>query len=235
MNVTQLLSTGRDTFGSLKVDFETAINAMYPKISIEIHEPGCHGGDPDLWLIQRGDRWHLSVPGGEYKSERHYHNGGCSILAVESARQKLNLPGCPLFLLQGRIFNGDYGTVRRTFYLFGQNEDQSYFLHKIRPCIGQTADMNRVRSWIWNLKPGEKIAARQGDLAMISKSPAGKLSNSIEIHLGNHVVRAEKIWRTTHKTYVQNPIASHGGHNTVQLHGIYELRLGRAWKASSAD
>jgi hypothetical protein len=134
------------------------------------------------------------------------------------------------------MYNGDFRSLQQTYFLCGKNEDGSFFLHKVRPCIGQTADMDQVRAWIWALKSGETVAARQGDLGFIPKNRAvGKISNSIEVALGNHVVRGDKVWQTRHKTFVLNPLANHGEHHVVQIQGLYELRLGRAWGASSAD
>jgi hypothetical protein len=236
MNVTQLTKIeSRNAYGDLALALETAMS-VFPELAIEVHQPSAWGGNPDLWLRKQESQWILSVPGGEYKSGRHYHNGGTTILAVESSRKKLNLAGCPLFLLKGRMYNGDYKSLSATYFLFGKNEDGSFFLHKVRPCVGAMADLDQVRAWIWNLKKGETVAARQGDLAFIPKQKSsGKASDSIEVRLGNHVVRGEKVWRTVHKAFVLNPIANHGEHHTVQLQGLHELRLGRAWGASSAD
>jgi hypothetical protein len=232
MKMQALLNVNRDRYGDLEVDFEEAVKTAYPELEIEVHSPGFHGGTADMWF-EPGMK--LSVPGGEYKNTRHFHTGASSVLAIESTRKRLNLPKCPLFLLKGRMYNGDYKSLAASYYLFGKNEDSSFFLHKVRPCVGQTADLDQVRAWIWNLKSDEKVTARQGDLAFIAKSKkAGTRLDGIEIALGNHVVRADAIWQTTNKVFAINPIANHGEHHTVQLEGLFELRLGRAWR-SSAD
>lgn len=158
-------------------------------------------------------------------------------IAVESSRSKHNLKGCPLYLLRGYFFNGDYGSLKQTYWIFGKNEDNSFFLHKIRPCIGETGDYDQIRRWMWQLKGQETLAARQGDLGFIPKKrAAGQIDlASHTVQIGNHTIHGEAIYRTANRTYVLNPRAEHGEHYAVQKQGIFELRLARQWELGAGD
>lgn len=233
--ITQLKQSEQNQYGDLNVSVEQALKTAYPKLKIKTHSPSPHGGDPDLWIQADGET--LDIPSGEYKSRKHYHSSHCAVLAIEDARQnRLNLAKRPLFLLKGAAFNGDYRSLKLTYFLFGQNEDNSYFCHKVRPCVGETGDLSQCRAWIWNLKKDEKIEARQGDLAFIPKQKtSGKESEATSVSLGNHNILADSIKQTKHKVYALNPCAYHNEHHQVALEGWYELRLGRAWKMTSVD
>jgi len=237
--VTEIKGSPRNHYGELIVDFENAIRIAYPNLDFEYSSPGCHGGSPDIRLLQRDNRWILQLPYGKYVSNKHFHTCGYGLLAVENARDcKLNLAGKPLYLLTGRAYNGDYRSLTKSYYLFGQNEDQSFFLHRIRPSVGEQGDLNLCRKWIWQLKDGEKILARQGDLAFIrqKKEPLGIPLDASRISFGNHVVTAHS-WRKSKggRLFAFNPIAHHGEHQIVTVEGWVEMRLARAWRSRSAD
>jgi hypothetical protein len=226
----------KDKYGNLDVDFQSTITAAYPEVTFATHAPGCWGANPDI--ILRGKE--LNCPDGQYSSAKHFHSAGHDILAMEtSAECNLNIAGNPLFLLVGRAFNGDYQTLSRTFFLFGRNEDGSFFLHKIRPQAAKGGDLTSCRNWMWAIKAGERIAARQGDLGFISREsgkPAGKWVDLKTIRFGNHSVEAEE-WRVTSagRAFGFNITASHGEHDPVFVEGWTEARLARAWGSSSAD
>lgn len=234
--ITTLQQAKRDKYGSLKIDFEFTIKKAYPQISIEFRSPGCHSDAAEIYF-RAGKKNCISVPGGQYSSNKHWHTAGHGILAIETARNnKLNLAKRPLFLLKCYQYNGDYRSLSEGFFLFGQNEDESFFLHKIRPKAARNFNLDEVRAWIWSLKPGEKVRARQGDLAFIPKTKSFGIEIESEISLGNHQVTGEVIRKTKNKIYVLNPKAIHYEHDGIaNLQGWYELRLAKAWQASRAD
>jgi len=234
-NVTEAKQSAKNIYGELIVNFQEAINVAYPEVTFTTHEPGCWGANPDIWL--NGSE--LSVPDGRYSSNKHKHTAGHGILAIENAREcKLNLAGNPLFLLTGRAFNGDYRSLQKTYFLFGRNEDRSFFLHKIRPNIAQDGDLDTCRDWMWAIKKDERIKARQGDLGFIGREsgkPSGKDTDSKLFTFGNHQVIADE-WRcTANRYFALNAIAQHGEHRTVRVEGWSEVRLAKAWGSSSAD
>lgn len=257
-SITTLAKSNKNQYGDLQVDFQKTIKTAYKNIEFDATTPGCHGGNPDCTVSERNGKWVLDVPDGEYKSSKHYHSSGHSILAIETGRKKLNLAGRPLFLISGRAYNGDYHSLTKTYFLFGQNEDDSFFCHKIRANAAEDGDLDKVRAWVWALKNGETVEARQGDLAFIPKKRAsGKVAETVSgfwhdatkkneavanlpagqklLCQGNHFVYGDEVKRTANKSYVLNPVASHGEHHAVQLEGWHEVRLGKAWGASSAD
>lgn len=235
MNITQLKTGLRNQYGELMTDFEVALRVAYPKLQFATHSPGSFGGNPDFYLR---DSQTLSYPTGEYKSSKHYHKSGAGILTIEDARDsKLNLKGKPLFLLTGRCYNGDYKSLSKTYWLFGQNEDLGYFLHKVRPQAAKNGNLEEVRSWIWNLKGDESVAFRQGDMGLIRRIrnlgfPEMSFSG---IDMGRHRVEGEKFWSNGDRVIVRDPRLTHAEHDPVELKGLYELRLARAWRSSSAD
>ena len=233
--VTEVKQADRNPYGELIVNFQEAINVAYPEITFTSHTPGCWGGNPDIWI--NGNE--LNVPDGRYSSSKHKHTAGHGILAIENAREcKLNLAGNPLFLLTGRAFNGDYRSLTKTYFLFGRNEDKSFFLHKIRPSAAKTGDLDACRNWMWSIKKSEKVSARQGDLGFVireSGKPSGKAIESKLLTFGNHKVLAEE-WRCTADRYfARNAIAQHGEHHTIRVEGWSEIRLAKAWGSSTAD
>jgi len=123
MNITELTRLGeRDSYGNLKVEFAQAIAAAYPEIEIKTSTPGCWGHSGNLELRGRT----LWVPSGKYSSSKHFHTAGCGIISVEGSRHKHNLKGCPLYLLRGYAYSGDFGSVKSTYWIFGKNEDGSF-------------------------------------------------------------------------------------------------------------
>lgn len=241
MNVTELCRLDdRDRYGGLKVDFEEAIKTAYPKVSIMYNEPSWRSSSGEMWFRGGQDKGDVTivVPAGEYKSNKHFHRSGHGILAIESSRKKLNIAGCPLYLIYGWVYNGDYRSLKKTYYLFGKNEDDSYFLHRVRPSCAQDGDLDQVRKWIWQLKEGEAVAARQGDLAFIPrKSVKGTLAivEGSQIQIGNHNIVADDIRRSPNdRIFALNPQAMHHEHDPIVVPaGWYELRLARTWEGGS--
>lgn len=232
-SIRQINLSERDRYGNLAIPLQEAVNFAYPEVEFIRRSPGCWGGSPHIFL--EGAKT-LSIPEGQYKSNAHRHHFDNAVLAVETARDcRLNLAKNPLFLLKGRAWNGDYRSLSFHFVLFGRNEDGSYFCHPVKPSIGETGDLDKCRSWIWQLKNGEKIAARQGDLAFIPKSrPSGK-DRDTAIAIGNHSIACDRATATKHKFFALNPRAEHGEHDSIALTGWHELRLGRVWDKGSTD
>jgi hypothetical protein len=234
MNITQLTqTTDRNAYGDLNISFEQSIKDVYPEVEFKYSAPSSWGHNGTMSLESKT----LTIPSGQYKSQKHHHTAGHGIVAIEGARQnRLNLKGCPLFLLKGYGYNGDYRSLRTAYYLFGRNEDGSFFLHRVRPCVAKDGDLDKVRSWIWNLKKGETVAKRQGDVAFIAKArPAGSRINATTVRLGNHTISGTEIRQTSNKTYVLNPTAEHGEHMSVALTGWHEVRPAKAWAGGDTD
>ena len=230
--------SGQDSYGQLNVDFKEAIAAAYPEICLRYSTPGSFGHSGNLRLWQEGHQWMLDLPNGKYQSGKHFHTAGHGIVAIESSRKKHNLAGCPLYLLSGYAYNGDYRSLKQTYWLLAKNEDTSFFLHKIRPQIAKTKDFDTIRAWMWSLKKDEILKARQGDLGFIPKAKMCgqlKIANADRVDIGNHRIYADVVTQTQHRVYVLNPRAQHGEHNTVALQGIYELRLARQWEMGLGD
>jgi len=158
----------------------------------------------------------------------NYHNAGHSILNIESAQNRYN--NRPLFLLCGRAYNGDYHSLKKTYYLFGQNEDGSFFLHKIRPKVGETADFDEIRKWIWQLKDNETVQERQGDIVFIRKEKPARnaklfINDVSKIVIDSHEIYFENCFKTSKKTFVYNPHSYHREHGeTKNLNGWFEVR-----------
>lgn len=223
MRLTDLTKMNRAELANIKVD--AAIATAYP-IKIVPESPGSWGHSGDFRISKKG----LHIPEGIYSSRKHYHRNSARVVAVETARRKLNV--APLFLLEGRAWNGDYRYMKTTCYLFSQNEDRTYFLHKVRPNVGES--LTTARAWMWELRDAEHIARRQGDLAFIPKARGyGAIAEDSEIRIGNHIVNADTLKQTKHRIYALNPRAEHAEHDAVDtLTGWYELRLARAWTLS---
>ena len=233
LTIAQLKKVGKDQYNCYISTLKNFLQQIYPQIKIKGIAPGCFGGNPDLQLKEKT----LFINKGTYKSNKHFHTADTRIMAIEDGRQKLNFPGKPLILLMSYIYNGDYRNLSKVYYLFGQNEDESYFLHKMRPNVGETGSIKTCRSWMWNLKKGEKIKQRQGDLAFIEKDkvPYQATEKSTSISFGNHNLLATGIKQTKTKIYLLNPRCYHHEHNAVCLEGWYEVRLAKAWRQSTAD
>jgi hypothetical protein len=234
MNITQLTqATDRNAYGDLNISFEQAIGDVYPEVEFSYSAPSSWGHNGAINL--NGNT--LTIPSGQYKSKKHHHTAGHGILAIEGARQNhLNLRGCPLFLLKGYGYNGDYKSLSLSYYLFGRNEDGSFFLHRVRPKVAKDGNLDQVRAWIWSLKNGEKIAKRQGDVAFIQKArPAGSKIEATTVRLGNHTISGTEIRQTANKTYVLNPTADHHEHMAVALTGWHEVRPAKAWAGGNSD
>lgn len=246
--------TDRNKYGDLRLNY-SAIKDVFPDIKIKEESPGAWGHNGNLVLrepLLDETNYKLIIPSGEYKSNKHYHSCYTGIVAVESGYRKLNFS--TLFLLVGIAYNGDYRSLKKTYWLLGKNEDSSYFLHKIRPKavndilypngsygeVNRDASsvevMNNVRKWMWSLKRGEEVAARQGDVAFIPKNRAsGTLLNAKAEEVGNHLIYADAIKRTVHKIYFLNPVAKHPEHYSVQLEGWYEVRMAKQWELGYGD
>lgn len=220
--------TDRNEYGDLNVDFTEAIHSAYPSVGINFSAPGCWGHSADLTL----DGTELTVPDGKYTSNKHFHTAGHSIIEVESGKRKLNKR--PLFLLSGRAYNGDYKSLKQTYFLFAQNEDKSFFLHKVRPSYGESG-LKWARAWMWSIKKDETIEARQGDLAFIRKKRKAGSEVGSTVEIGNHTINADQIFQTKHRTYAVNPVATHGEHHSIELDGVYELRLAKVWGGGCGD
>lgn len=235
MNITELTKIeDRNAYGDLKVGFESAIKTAYPKVQFKQIEPGPHGDDGTMRLMGNKESGYiLYYPDGKYSSNKHFHDSCSSVIEVESGRKKHNFR--PLFLLNGRSYNGDYRyrSLSQTFYIFGENEDGSMFLHRIRPKFGKSLD--DARSWMWALKNGESVAKRQGDLAFIAKKRIPHGEESTEIQIGNHAISGDRIVATKNKVYAVNPQSTHSEHHAVELNGIYELRLAKVWGGGKGD
>jgi hypothetical protein len=225
-SLAQVKKLPRNQYGDIECNFAAAIAVAYPEIEVKRSEPGCWGHNAEIDLEDKV----LTLPSGSYSSNKHLHTAGHSLIEVEDARQcKLNLAGNPLYLISGRAYNGDYRSLKKTYFLFSRNEDGSFFCHKIRPSAA-AGGLDSVRNWVWRIEEGEKILARQGDLEFIKTAKLGGKPQSVScVQLGNHTVRALAIQQTKYKIWALNPIASHGEHDRVQVVGWCELRLGRAW------
>lgn len=229
---TQIREAGRNQYGDLNVDFAVVLKSIYPDVEVKESTPGCWGHSGEITL--RGNV--LSVPAGKYESNKHFHTAGHAIRGIESARHKLNIK--PLLLLKGYGYNGDYKSLKTCFYIFGENEDSSFFLHKVRPKVGALGDFEAIRRWLWSLKPGEEVAARQGDLGFIpSKRPrTGEEFRTVEI--GSHAIKAHRVvvkkLKHGERYFARDPVAHHLEHATIELAGWYEMRPAKAWR-SSAD
>ena len=206
-----------------------ALHTAYPRLVVREDTPHCFGHDGNLQLT--GET--LTVPEGSYSSRKHFHRASTHAVEVESAKRKLNAR--PLFLLKSRAYNGDYSSMKESFFLFGANEDDSYFLHKIRPNAGESIET--ARQWMWELTADEAILERQGDLAFISKKrPAGTRQETVSITIGNHTVHAEEIRITKHKLFVKAASAIHAEHGeTPVVPGWSEVRLARQWEHGYGD
>lgn len=228
MNLTLLTQMSAPALESISI--ADAIATAYPTVEVRESAPGCWGHSGDFHL--RGET--LTVPSGNYSSRKHYHRASSCVMEVESARRRLNVR--PLFLLEGRAWNGDYGSMKKTYFLFGANEDGSFFLHKIRPNAGTS--LEAARRWMWALRDDEEIAQRQGDLAFVTRNRriSGTVLDMDAIVIENHTVHADTIRTTTHKVFVENPRAVHAEHGeTSQLAGWFECRLARQWQLGYGD
>jgi hypothetical protein len=202
-------------------------------IEIETDAPGCHGHHGEIRLSGNT----LIVPEGNYSSSKHWHTNGWDILSIEDCRQKLNVNA--LVLLQGRAYNGDYKSLKKTYYLFGKNEDDSLFLHRVRPCVGETGNLNVCREWMWGIKDGESIVSRQGDIAFVKtklpKSSRGIAQQALPFSIGSHIIVDGIVWCKSRKIFVQNAVVQHPQHNIVRIVGMFELRLARRWGNDTRD
>lgn len=199
------------------------LKTAFPELEIKTAAPGCwgHGGDVSVRNTS------ITLPDGTYSSRKHYHRASSAVVGFETGRKKLNI--APVVLVETRAWNGDYGSMKVSYFLISRNEDSSFFAHKIRPSAG--ASLDTARAWMWQLRDNETVSARQGDLALIPITrPAGSVSETDS--LGNHFVTADEVRATKHKFYALNPALSHEEHNPVALKGWFELRLARAWQSS---
>ena len=204
---------------------QDVLQTAFPALEVKSSAPGCwgHGGDITV------GKGMVSVPDGTYSSQKHFHRASSAVVGFESGRRKLNI--APLVLIETKAWNGDFGAMKTSYFLISRNEDGSHFAHKIRPNAG--GSIESARRWMWELREGESVSARQGDLALISVNrPSGSVSEVAAV--GNHFVEADEVRATKHKLYALNPALSHEEHRPVALDGWFELRLARAWM-STAD
>jgi len=221
----------RNKYGQVVGDPTTIVNTVFPDLDVAVvDKTGCWGGDPSMKLKMNVEgRWTLEVSEGVYKSNKHYHRHSWAVRDLDENEK--------LVLLEQLHFSNDFtGTgsmppPSRKIYLLGQNEDGSYFLHRVRPKAG-----DRIRDaveWMFSLKKGEKIAARQGDIAFIARDRMPKIPKKAfdthELRLGRHVVYARGVQRYKSKIYVVDPTASHPEHPPITLEGVYEVRVAKAW------
>jgi hypothetical protein len=229
-------NTLNNTNQHTSINFSEFVSKYYPSLKIEFSSPDIYASIMSaMCFLRDGDT--LCCPKGLYRSSKYYAQSNCHILDVEDGRQKLNLPKRPLILLQGVVYGsgGNYPSrLNKTYYLFGQNENYSYFLHRVKPSIGDKSDLSLCRKWMWSLKEHEKITARQGDLAFISKTKVdGIVEVSKTVELENHIVTGDEVRKTSKRIYVLNPSASHYEHHSVICEGWHELRLARAWQGTA--
>lgn len=228
--IREIMKAEKNSYGDLMVDFAETIEKVLPEIIVETSEPGPWGHDSEISLDKNSNGYTLVVPDGKYRSNKHFHTAGHSILALETGRKKLNCS--PLFLVSGRAWNGDYKALKKTYYLLGKNEDSSVFLHRVRPSAAEDGNLDAVRTWMWNVKDGEKLVDRQGDLGFITSKNIRLKGEKIEgnkIQIGNHTVTADVLMSRNGRFFAENPRCEHGEHHAVNLTGIYELRLARSW------
>lgn len=204
---------------------QDVLQAAFPALEVQPSAPGCWGHGGDI-TISKGT---VSVPDGAYSSRKHFHRVSSAVVGFESGRRKLNI--APLVLIETKSWNGDFGSMKTSYFLVSRNEDGSHFAHKIRPNAG--GSIESARRWMWQLREGESVSARQGDLALIPVSKPRASVSEID-NLGNHFVDADEVRATKRKVYAFNPTLSHEEHRPISLSGWFELRLARAWM-SSAD
>ena len=209
----------------MPLSVKDVLAAAFPALEVQSSAPGCwgHGGDV---VVSKSV---ISIPDGTYTSRKHFHRASSAVVGFESGRRKLNI--APLVLIETKAWNGDFGSMKTSYFLISRNEDGSHFAHKIRPNAG--GSIESARRWMWHLSEGEVVAARQGDLALIPV-PKPRASVSEISSVGNHFVEADEVRATKRKIYALNPSLSHEEHRPVSLEGWFELRLARAWR-SSAD
>lgn len=230
-------TTEKDQYGCL-IGGQQLLETLYPRLVIEEDAPTCWAQcrtELETGTVKVGRKTYqakMTLPGGYFSSKKHFHTAGWGVVEAESGHKKLNVR--PLVLLRTYVYNGDYRSVSTQHYLFGKNEDGSYFLHRIRPKFGESiAD---ARRWMWSLSVTETVAARQGDLALVPKKRTmGDAVVGQNIKLGNHDIWAEKITQTKNKTYALNPVLLHGEHREVALEGVFDLRLAKVWGGKFAD
>ena len=227
----------RDKYGNLVVDLKAAINAAFPNLEITHDKPNRYGHsgeitiDGNRLIVPEGICECKGGPANDYTGKsKHNQTAGTAIRAIESGYKKHNFS--TLFLLSSYVFNGFYRSMKFTYHLLGRNEDGSFFVHRIRPKVGESGDMNQVRAWMWQLRDFEKLKARQGDLGFIDTKFPKQATQSEAVaflDIGNHRVFAIEFYEHKDRIFALNPRAEHGEHIGVTLHGIYELRLARAW------
>jgi len=132
---------------------------------------------------------------------------------------------------EGRRFN----TVRKSYFLIGQNEDASVFAHPVESRVIHAAIkagrdvVLACQNWIFG---GDYAAMiRQGDLALIplNKRPSADVLGKRKITLADsHELKATQI-RVNGNFYAKNPTMRHlpGTHPEVSGKGWYRLIVGK--------
>lgn len=226
----------KDEYNSVNNPFEL-LGALYPRVRICYGNPKLGGHTGRCFINNTPVKTDtgsydatLTVPDGEAKNWRYFATAGFGIIDAETGYKKLNV--APLVLLYGYGYNKDkkygYTSVNKQFFLFGRNEDGSHFLHRVRPLAAES--LESARRWMWSLKSGETIAARQGDVAFIKKTRLSGVDVGNGISLGNHKIAGDRVTRSpAGRIYIENPVAEHGEHRRVALEGVYEVRIAKAW------
>ena len=232
----------KDEYNGVK-DPAALLGLIYPRVRICHSRPGLEGHsgwcDVDNTPIKTDEGSYsatLTVPHGKRQNWRYVATAGFGVIDAETRHRRLNVS--PLILLYGYGYSKDgkygYTCVDKQFFLFGRNEDGSHFLHRIRPMAAKS--LETARRWMWALKDGEQVIARQGDVAFIRKNRLVGRDLGASVTLGNHKIAGDRVTRSpAGRIYVENPIAEHGEHRRVALQGVYEVRIAKAWTGATGN
>lgn len=128
-----------------------------------------------------------------------------------------------------------YNTVRKSYFLIGENEDKTVFAHPVESRVVHAAvkaDRDVVlacQNWIFG---GDYAAMlRQGDIALIplKKAPAAdKLSQRVMVLEGSHRLKGTQLRQNGH-LYVRNPDMVHipDTHPAVSAKGWHRVVIGK--------
>jgi len=135
-----------------------------------------------------------------------------------------------------RRYRNGFGTVRKSYFLIGRNEDNTAFAHSVESRVIHSAIntgrdvVKAVQDWIFQCD--YKKVIRQGDLALI---PVRKVNTEATIIEGNihvledsHQLTASDI-RKNGVLYAFNPSLVHlpGTHPAVSAKGWYKVVVGK--------
>lgn len=125
-----------------------------------------------------------------------------------------------------------FGQMRKSYFLIGQNEDETFFAHpvpaaKIHAAIRLGKDVIKaVQDWIFEADYAKVI--RQGDLCFVPVRSLKGIEIANEINLqGSHHLVADKICENGHY-YAVNPMMTHlpNTHPNIQAKGKYKVVVG---------